>query len=83
MAHAGVGASILLVAAEDLVAALPAEKRQGIRALYALCRTSDDLVDGASENPHRSLAHWVAHVHAPVPPTMEFIRGSGLGAQTK
>lgn len=47
---------------------LPAEKRQGIRALYALCRTSDDLVDGASENPHRSLAHWVARVHAPVPP---------------
>lgn len=48
---------------------LPAEKRRAIRALYAFCRTSDDLVDKLSSEAERSLARWVALVHAPQPPS--------------
>ena len=47
---------------------LPAEKRRAIRALYALCRTTDDMVDQAGGDPERLLARWVALVQAPAPP---------------
>ena len=47
---------------------LPPAKRQAVRALYAFCRTSDDLVDQPQTNAMRSLAAWVALVHAPQPP---------------
>src|SRR3954463_8195737 len=42
---------------------LPPEKRRAIRALYAFCRTSDDLVDLPSQNSMQALAAWVALVH--------------------
>ncbi len=47
---------------------LPFEKRVAIRALYAFCRTSDDIVDQLSEDVERELAHWVALAQAPMPP---------------
>lgn len=47
---------------------LPPEKRNAIRALYAFCRTSDDIVDQCSRDATQALASWVAHVHAPVAP---------------
>jgi 15-cis-phytoene synthase len=47
---------------------LPAEKRRAIRALYAFCRTSDDIVDNACGAASRALARWVAQVRAPQPP---------------
>ena len=47
---------------------LPAEKRHSVRALYAFCRTSDDLVDQPRANAKQALAAWVALVHAPQPP---------------
>lgn len=47
---------------------LPTAKRQAIRALYALCRTTDDIVDQAASDHERLLAHWVALVQAPEPP---------------
>lgn len=47
---------------------LPPEKRLAVRALYAFCRTSDDIVDRAAGDPARALAHWVAQVHAPRAP---------------
>jgi 15-cis-phytoene synthase len=47
---------------------LPAEKRRAIRALYAFCRTSDDIVDDADGEASRALARWVALVQAPRPP---------------
>ena len=47
---------------------LPVEKRRAIRALYAFCRTSDDLVDHAGHDTERALAAWVALVHAPQAP---------------
>jgi 15-cis-phytoene synthase len=46
---------------------LPPEKRQAIRALYAFCRTSDDLVDQPQADATQALAAWVEQVHAPLP----------------
>jgi phytoene synthase len=38
---------------------LPSEKRKSIRALYAFCRMSDDIVDRAiTPNPESALAAW-------------------------
>ncbi len=47
---------------------LPREKRSAIRALYAFCRTSDDIVDQPGQNTTEALAAWVAMVHAPEAP---------------
>jgi 15-cis-phytoene synthase len=37
---------------------LPVEKRQAVRALYAFCRVSDDLVDNAEMDASEQLAAW-------------------------
>jgi phytoene synthase len=47
---------------------LPPEKRLAIRALYAFCRTSDDLVDEPGPDAVHALAEWVALVHTPPAP---------------
>lgn len=47
---------------------LTPEKRLAIRALYAFCRTSDDIVDRNEDNAAHALANWVAQVHAPHAP---------------
>jgi phytoene synthase len=39
-------------------ALLPADKRHAARALYAFCRTSDDLVDCAGGDLQRGLEDW-------------------------
>jgi len=46
----------------DLASALlPPAKRRAVRALYAFCRTSDDLVDHRPDaDPQRDLADWRA-----------------------
>jgi phytoene synthase len=47
---------------------LPAEKRRAVQALYAFCRTSDDIVDLAQHDPAHALADWVHVARASVPP---------------
>jgi 15-cis-phytoene synthase len=39
---------------------LPAEKKRAIRAFYAFCRATDDIVDHPANetNPAQQLAHW-------------------------
>ncbi|MCA9939091.1 MAG: phytoene/squalene synthase family protein [Anaerolineales bacterium] len=37
---------------------LPADKRRAVRALYAFCRVSDDIVDRGSGNIADQLAQW-------------------------
>jgi phytoene synthase len=37
---------------------LPRAKRRAVRALYAFCRVTDDLVDQARESPLRELERW-------------------------
>jgi 15-cis-phytoene synthase len=47
---------------------LPPEQRRAVHALYAFCRTTDDTVDMARDNPVQALADWVQQVHRPLPP---------------
>lgn len=37
---------------------LPREKRRAVRALYAFCRRSDDIVDCSRDDPRAALATW-------------------------
>ncbi len=46
---------------------LPSEKRRAMRALYAFCRLSDDIVDHAQGNAAGALAVWQRRVLAPEP----------------
>jgi phytoene synthase len=48
-------------------ACLPPEKRRAIRALYAFCRTADDIVDGDECGAESALARWRARVLAAEP----------------
>jgi phytoene synthase len=48
---------------------LPADKQRAVRALYAFCRTADDLVDQPTDDPQTALANWRERVldsHPPV-----------------
>lgn len=47
---------------------LPAGKRQAVRALYAFCRVSDDIVDETNGDPAASLAVWRSHALGNHPP---------------
>ncbi|MCB0077911.1 MAG: squalene/phytoene synthase family protein [Anaerolineales bacterium] len=46
---------------------LPAEKRQAIRALYAFCRWTDDIVDEPTNEPSRDFARWSETITTPLP----------------
>jgi phytoene synthase len=48
---------------------LPASKRRAVRALYAFCRTTDDLVDNRATNAVVALAAWRKKALAPHPGT--------------
>ena len=37
---------------------LPKKQREAVRALYAFCRVSDDLVDKESDNRHQRILQW-------------------------
>ncbi|WP_448591960.1 phytoene/squalene synthase family protein [Thermoflexus hugenholtzii] len=50
---------------------LPAEKRRAVRALYAFCRVTDDLVDAPRTDPAVALARWRALALSPQPPADE------------
>lgn len=49
---------------------LPPDKRNAMEALYAFCRTSDDMVDQQVDAAN-SLAHWLARINYPAPPRDE------------
>ncbi|RRR75150.1 MAG: phytoene/squalene synthase family protein [Candidatus Viridilinea halotolerans] len=46
---------------------LDPETRRAVRALYAFCRTTDDTVDMATDDPAHALAVWVQRARAPYP----------------
>ena len=52
---------------------LPPRKRRAMRALYAFCRLSDDIVDCSQENAEGSLAAWRRKVLVPAPPRGDLI----------
>jgi phytoene synthase len=48
---------------------LPTEKRRAMRALYAFCRVSDDIVDSLDGRAEQALASWRQEALAPGTPT--------------
>lgn len=46
---------------------LPGDKQRAMRALYAFCRVSDDLVDRPGRDPARELRAWQVKALAPQP----------------
>jgi phytoene synthase len=47
---------------------LPPDKRRAMRALYAFCRLSDDIVDCSEGDAEGALAAWLSLALAPAPP---------------
>jgi len=52
---------------------LPADKRRAMRALYAFCRMSDDIVDCPEKNAEASLAAWRRKAFAPEPSSADLV----------
>ena len=52
---------------------LPTEKRHAMRALYAFCRLSDDIVDCSQGEAERTLAVWRQKALAPAPPPDDLV----------
>ena len=53
---------------------LPKDKRRAARALYAFCRTADDLVDNANDNDvETSLNNWRRSVFSVHPPAHDLV----------
>jgi phytoene synthase len=52
---------------------LPPAKRRAMRALYAFCRLSDDIVDCSQEDSDVSLATWRRTVLSPTPPRGDLV----------
>lgn len=52
---------------------LPHEKRRAVRALYAFCRVSDNMVDCADGDPEAALALWRQKALSPEPPPGDLI----------
>lgn len=52
---------------------LPVEKRRAMRALYAFCRVSDDLVDSLEGGAEEALVAWRREALAPVPPPADLV----------
>lgn len=52
---------------------LPAGKRSAVRALYAFCRTSDDIVDCQGGDIEEALKRWQQHAFAPQPPEDDLV----------
>jgi len=52
---------------------LPAGKRRAIRALYAFCRTADNIVDTPGTDSERDLAAWRRGILSPDPPAGDLL----------
>lgn len=52
---------------------LPHDKRLAVRALYAFCRVSDDIVDESKEEASSRLAAWRSHALSSHPPQDDLV----------
>ena len=64
-------------------ALLPPDKRQAVRALYAFCRTTDDLVDQPGGDPQAALAAWQRRVLSPHPPADDWVAVAWADTRTR
>jgi phytoene synthase len=52
---------------------LPVEKRRAMRALYAFCRVSDDIIDCSQSDMEEKLTAWRRRALSPVPPSTDLV----------
>jgi 15-cis-phytoene synthase len=52
---------------------LPEDKRRAVRALYAFCRTTDDIVDDSTGDASAELSVWREHALSLTPPTDDLV----------
>jgi phytoene synthase len=52
---------------------LPNEKRRAVRALYAFCRVTDDIVDGGVSQREARLGLWRDRIMNPQPPEDDYV----------
>lgn len=64
-------------------ALLEKDKRRAVRALYAFCRTSDDLVDNPSGNVAKKLAVWRVRALETTPPPDDLVAVAWADAWTR
>lgn len=63
---------------------LPLGKREAVRALYAFCRVTDNIVDQpSSENPQAALDHWQHLITQPQPPANDLVALAWAVAQLR
>lgn len=52
---------------------LPSSKQRAVRALYAFCRTTDDIVDCPGSDVETALTRWRQHVSLVEPPADDLV----------
>ncbi|MBN1218233.1 MAG: squalene/phytoene synthase family protein [Anaerolineae bacterium] len=62
---------------------LPVDKQRAVRALYAFCRTVDDLVDRPTGDPQTALLTWRKQALAPHPPADDLVAVAWADARTR
>jgi len=63
---------------------LPEEKRAAVRALYAFCRTVDDIVDeAAAGDREQQLEYWRNVVHTALAPEGDLVAAAWVDAMTR
>ena len=62
---------------------LPPEKRRAVRALYAFCRVSDDLVDEGSGDVVQEFNAWRQRILSPTPPAGDLVAVAWTDARVR
>lgn len=62
---------------------LPADQKQAMRALYAFCRVSDDLVDRDPVNGAEGLANWRQRALAGLPHENELVASAWIDTRNR
>lgn len=64
-------------------ALMPASKRLAVRALYAFCRTTDDIVDYPNGDVQAKLVRWHQHAFSHQPPEDDLVAVAWANARTQ
>lgn len=62
---------------------LPGDKKQAVRALYAFCRVTDDIVDFPTPDVRERLAHWEEVVREDKPPHDDAVAVAWVDARNR
>lgn len=64
-------------------ALLPWSERRAMRALYAFCRVSDDIIDRAVEDPTPQLVAWHERAFSAAPPRQDLVAVAWADARAR